>query len=321
MPYGRNHKQTTRSSCLKGFGGGCISILMFFLLIIFMLSSIDLPEFSFDLSTAESVSYNIQMDSLATEKIINALYSWKFVNNRLKKKKYNLTFFLLESQVKNAMDLIDQIGNMSLEELGLNPNYDYRNPQVQSQYVWARVYQIVYTKSFPAIISIANGFNQIFSSENLSSIDRVSFVISFVQNIKYDRPCVILDLLAPIETLAKRYGDCDTKAILLYVLLERMGIDCAMMWSHKYKHALLGINISTRGDYKKLNGKKYYFLETTYPGWSIGKLPPEFRNKSYWYIDEIDSRSKFSSDEDLDKYYRKEKETERKTKPSPANPN
>jgi hypothetical protein len=152
----------------------------------------------------------------------------------------------------------------------------------------------VYEKSFPTITSIANGFNQIFVNENLTGRDRVSFVISFVQNMKYERPGGILDLLAPLGSLAQRYGDCDSKAILLYVLLERMGIDCAMMWSHKYKHALLGINISTRGDYKKLNGKKYYFLETTYPGWSIGKLPPEFRNKSYWIIDEIDSRGYFN---------------------------
>ncbi len=289
MPYGRKYRTTFSSGCLRGFGRGCTSILFFFLLITFLLSSIEFPEFDFDSGGTESAIYSIHMDSLSTERIITASYSWKFVSNGLKKKKFNVTFSLLASQVKNAMDMIDRIGNMSLEELGLNPNYDYTNPQIQAQYVWARVYQIVYTKSFPTMISIAYGFNEIFSSENLRDIDRVSFVISFVQNMKYDRPGGILDLFAPLGSLASRYGDCDTKAILLYVLLERMGVDCAMMWSYKYKHALLGINISARGDYKKLNGKKYYFLETTYPGWAIGKLPPEFRNKSYWIIDEIDS--------------------------------
>jgi hypothetical protein len=320
MPYSRNKKITTCSGCLGGFGRGCLSIIFFFLFLAYLLSLIDFPEFEFDLGGTEPISYNIHMDSLTTEKIINKSYSWKFVSNGLKKKKYNLTFSLLASQVKKAMDLIDLIGNMSLEELGLNPNYDYRNPQIQSQYVWARVYQIVYIKSFPTIISIAKGFNELFISENLRGRDRVSFVISFVQNMKYERPGGVLDLLAPLGSLAKQYGDSDTKAILLYVLLERMGIDCAMMWSHKYKHALLGINISTRGEYKKLNGKKYYFLETTYPGWSIGKLPPDFKNKSYWIIDEIDSRGHFRNDEDMNKDYRKENESNRKTKPSPANP-
>ena len=257
-----------------------------------MLSSIEFPEFDFDMG-AEPISYNIHMDSLSTDRIINASYSWKFVSNGLEKKKYILTFSLIAAEVRKAMDLINRIGNMSLEELGLNPLYDYQNPQIQAQYLWARVYQIVYAKSYPSVNSIASGFNEIFISENITGRDRVSFVISFVQNMKYERPGGILDLLAPLGSLAQRYGDCDTKALLLYVLLERMGIDCAMMWSYKYKHALLGINISTRGDYKKLNGKKYYFLETTYPGWAVGNLPPEFRNKSYWIIDEIDSQSQF----------------------------
>ena len=320
MPNSRYNKKSTRSGCLKGFVGGCISILFFFLLIVFILSSIDLSEVNFNLNSAESVNYKIQMDSLTTEKIINASYSWKFVNNSLKKKKYNLTFSLLASQVKKAMDMIDRIGNMSFEELGLNPQYNYRNPQVQAQYVWARIYQIVYARSIPAIISIANGFNEMFRNEKLSGKDRVSFVTSFVQHMKYKRPGGTLDLLAPIGTLAERYGDCDTKAMLLYVLLERMGIDCAMMWSQKYKHAMLGINISTRGEYKMLSGKKYYFLETTYPGWAIGELPPDFRNKRFWFIDELDSQPRIRRNEKFDKNPREKKESELKTKPSPAKP-
>lgn len=320
MPNVRYYKKTNRSGCLKGFVGGCISLLFFFVLIIFILSSIDLPDVSFDINDTESVNYKIHMDSLTTEKIIHASYTWKFVNNSLKKKKYNLTFSLLVSEVKNAMDMIDRIGNMSFEELGLNPQYNYRNPQIQTQYVWARIYQIVYARSIPAIISIANGFNEMFRNEKLSGRDRVSFVTSFVQHIKYDRPGGTLDLLAPINTLAERYGDCDTKAMLLYVLLERMSIDCAMMWSQKYKHAMLGINISTRGEYKMLGGKKYYFLETTYPGWAIGELPPDFRNKRFWFIDELDSQPRIRRNEKFDINAREKKESERKTKPSPAKP-
>jgi len=118
MPNVRYYKKTNRSGCLKGFVGGCISLLFFFVLIIFILSSIDLPDVSFDINDTESVNYKIHMDSLTTEKIIHASYTWKFVTNSLKKKKYNLTSSLLVSEVKNAMDMIDRIGNMSFEELG-----------------------------------------------------------------------------------------------------------------------------------------------------------------------------------------------------------
>ena len=310
MPHRRLTTQTTRSGCLKGFLSGCFAIVLIFILIVFLISSLDLSDINMDLNTVETINYKIYMDSLTTEKIISASYSLMFVNNRLTKKKYNLTFSLLSNQVKYAMDLIDNIGNMTFEELGLNPQYNYSDPQVQAEYVWARIYQIVYNKSFSTIFSIAEGFNQIFESENLNALDKVSFVISFVQNMKYDRPGGAIDLFAPLGT----------KAMLLYVLLERMGIDCAMMWSYKYKHAMLGINVSARGDYKKINGKKYYFLETTYPGWAIGVLPPEFSNKRYWIINEIDSNNHLKEIEGNNLNKKGKKESDRRAKPSPPNP-
>ena len=315
MAY-RNYKQkSSRRGCLKGVFGGCFSIFIFFILIVSMLSSIEFPEFDF--GNIEKVNYTIEMDSLTTEKIINASFSWKFVSNNLTKKKYDLTFRLLENEVRKAISLIDRIGGMTFEELGLDPRYDYRDPEIQAQYVWARIYQIVYEKSFPQLKTIAIGFNEVFRNENMSGKDKVLFVISFVQNIKYDRPGGTLDLLSPLATLAKKFGDCDTKAILLYVLLERMGIDCAMMWSQKYKHAMLGVRISTRGNYKIFNGKKYYFLETTHPGWAIGDLPPDFKNKRFWFVNEVDS--KINQNVDIDNTFKQdEKGKNRKAEPSPA---
>jgi len=280
-----------------------------------MLSSIEFPEFDF--SNVEKVNYTIEMDSLTTGIIINASFSWKFVGNNLKKKKYNLIFKLLDSEVKKAMDLIDQIEMMTFEELGLDPRYNYRDPEIQAQHVWARIYQIVYERSFPQLKNIAEGFNKVFRNENLLDKDRVLFVISFVQNIRYDRPGGALDLLAPLGSLAKRFGDCDTKAILLYVLLERMGIDCAMMWSQKYKHAMLGVRISTRGNYKIFNGKKYYFLETTHPGWAIGDLPPDFKNKRFWFVNEVDSKLNLNVNNDKP-FRQKEESKDRRAKPSLA---
>ena len=109
MPCGINYGKTRRSGCFGGFGRGCVSIIFFFIVLIYLLSSIDFPEFDFDLEGTQPVSYNIHMDSLTTDNIVNASYSWKFVSNGLKKKKYKLTFTLLSHQVKEAMDLIDRI--------------------------------------------------------------------------------------------------------------------------------------------------------------------------------------------------------------------
>ena len=47
---------------------------------------------------------------------------------------------------------------------------------------------------------------------------------------------------------------------------------------------MLGLNIPTRGKYKLIKGKKYYFWETTAPGYKVGYLHPESQNISKWYL-------------------------------------
>jgi hypothetical protein len=52
---------------------------------------------------------------------------------------------------------------------------------------------------------------------------------------------------------------------------------------------MLGIGISSRGNYKSHNGKNYYFVETTYPDWGIGDVDPQMDDLSLWYVDDLDS--------------------------------
>jgi hypothetical protein len=92
-----------------------------------------------------------------------------------------------------------------------------------------------------------------------------------------------------------------------------MEVDCAMLWSYNYKHAMLGIKLNGRGNYLTANGKKYYFLETTYPGWDVGEIPPEFNNTKFWFISEIDAG--YQEDNGSD-----ETETQKNLRPTPALP-
>jgi hypothetical protein len=274
-----------KSGCIKKAFFGCSALfLIFFVMIILIVISIELPEIDF--AETDRKEYNIEVDTLTNENIINASFSWKFVDNNLHKRKYDLNFRLLEKDVKTAMDYIEKLAALSYKDLGLQRSYP--DPIAEARIVWAEVYRRVYNFSVPQMKSMLEGFNRIFIEEKFGAKEKVYFVITFVQNIHYDRPGGALDLFPPVGTIAYRYGDCDSKAILLYVILEKMGVDCAMLWSYNYKHAMLGINSSSRGDYLTANGKKYYFLETTYPKWNIGDLPPEFNNTRYWFIDEID---------------------------------
>lgn len=300
------------SGCVKKSFFGCAFIFLFFVvIIIIMWIAAQIPDI--DLSTTDSAKreYEIEVDSLNKEKVINSSFSWQFVDNTLTRRKYQVNLKLLEKDVIEAMNYIDRISAMSYRELGLKRNYS--DPEIESRVVWAEVYRRIFLYSSPQMKTVLEGLNEIFLEEKFETRDKVYFVITFVQNIKYDRPGGTLDLFPPIGTLAYRFGDCDSKALLLYVILERMGVDCAMMWSYNYKHAMLGIKVNARGEYLATNGKKYYFLETTYPQWSIGEIPPEFGNTKFWYISEIDAGSQMNKFSD-------ETETRKSFRPTPSIP-
>ncbi|MGB5286951.1 MAG: hypothetical protein WBN42_00535 [Ignavibacteriaceae bacterium] len=302
-----------RSGCIvKSFFGCSALFLVFFVIVILIIISIELPEIDF--TKTEKREYNIEFDSLTNENIINSSFSWGFVDNALRRRRYDLNFRLLERDVKAAMDYIDELASMKYSELGLQSSF--ADPETEARTVWAEVYRRVYNYSVPQMKTVLEGFNKIFAEEKFGANDKVFFVITFIQNIPYDRPGGMLDLFPPLGTLAYRYGDCDSKVLLLYVLLEKMRVDCAMLWSYNYKHAMLGIKVSSRGEYLTTKGKKYYFLETTYPNWNIGDLPPEFNNTRFWFIEEIDSYVK--QQELLQQI--EEKDSRRDAKPSPSHP-
>jgi hypothetical protein len=310
-----NFGNQKKSGCYKKAFFGCSALfLIFFVMIILIIISIELPKIDF--SKTEKREYNIEVDSLTNENVINASFSWRFVDNSLSRRKFDLKFRLLEREVKSAMDYIDALAEMSYRDLGLQSRYP--DPITEARIVWAEVYKRVFNSSVPRLRSVLEGFNKIFKEEKFGAKDKVYFVITFVQNIPYDRPGGVLDLFPPLGTLAYRYGDCDSKAILLYVILEKMGVDCAMLWSYNYKHAMLGVKFSGRGDFLTANGKKYYFLETTYPRWSIGELPPEFNNTRFWFIDEIDSNK--LQEELIEQNEIEENNNRGKAKPSPSVP-
>lgn len=301
-----------KSGCIRKSFFGCSAIfLFFFVIIILLLISAELPEIDFTSQDTKTREYVIQFDSLTNEKIIKSSFSWKLVDNRLNKMKFDVSFRLLEKDVNEAMDYIEELAAMSYKELGLDRRYS--DPEIEARIVWAEVYRRIFENSIPRMKPVLEGFNKIFIKENFDARDKIYFVITFVQNIKYDRPGGTLDLFPPLGTIAYRFGDCDSKALLLYVILERMEVDCAMLWSYNYKHAMLGIKLNGRGNYLTANGKKYYFLETTYPGWDVGEIPPEFNNTKFWFIAEIDTG--YQKDNGSD-----ETETQKNLRPTPALP-
>ena len=89
----------------------------------------------------------------------------------------------------------------------------------------------------------------------------------------------------PSQFLSDLKGDCDSRTLLLYTIFKHYNYNVAIINSDYYGHSMLGINVEgTNGVFKALNGRRYYFWETTSKGFGIGQLPNETGVLNYWKI-------------------------------------
>ena len=165
---------------------------------------------------------------------------------------------------------------------------------------WKDLYFDLYDHDQPELGVIQDSIRSLALRDNIADPDLIYSVVSFVQDIPYnyiistdscfthsDHPCVPLQrygVLSPIEFLYSLSGDCDTRTVLLFTLLKKLGFDPIIVNSAQYRHSMLAVDVPTEGDYFIHNGRKFYFWETTATGWLPGMLPPDMNNTDYWTI-------------------------------------
>lgn len=208
---------------------------------------------------------------------------WQLVNqSRYYCTKYQTT----EEANLQAADIRSTLG----DRLG----YEY-------DYLWGRVYEVLVQDSGDEINYLADSLRTIAQRKEMNTLELAELVVSFVQDIPYSyviggdcetyetdgKPClgnIPFGIISPYEFLHTQYGDCDTRAVLIYVLLEYLGYTPAIVVSDEYRHAMLALNLPATGDFLEHRGERYYFWETTSTGWPLGILPPNSNNVKYWKI-------------------------------------
>jgi hypothetical protein len=115
---------------------------------------------------------------------------------------------------------------------------------------------------------------------NMTRDEEIGLIISFVQNMHYitdDTTGFDEYPKFPVETLVDSGGDCEDTSILLAHLLEAEDIDTALL--NLPEHMAVGIDVNATGVHWDVANHTYYYVETTTPGWDIGKIPIEHVGK------------------------------------------
>lgn len=174
---------------------------------------------------------------------------------------YNRIVSSIYTYDKSKLDLMYSMLNSIKLEKNLN--------QVQfAEVIVSLIQDIPYSLILPDACD-AEIFNDDFISEYLNTGG------TCVGHIKYG-------LLSPVEFMGSLAGDCDTRTLLLFTILNHYSYDVVMLSSELYKHSIIGINLPYTGFSKTINGKKYVVWETTAQGMQPGVISREISDMRFW---------------------------------------
>lgn len=175
-----------------------------------------------------------------------------------------------------------------------------------------RMLKALYTNDRTLLPGVCHLLDSIQTRRKLDGITFAKVVVSFVQDIPYalvlDRDCnpdlysdpftrrylqtadaqcfgcQRFGINTPVEFMGTLKGDCDTRTLLLYTLLDHYGYDVAIMSSEVYSHSLLGIVLPLAGTAYVYQGKSYVLWETTTLGLPPGVIAPAISDLSKWRV-------------------------------------
>ncbi len=145
-----------------------------------------------------------------------------------------------------------------------------------------------------SILSLADALSKV--TEGMTSLEKADCVLKFVQRCtEYGYDDLITDdgeyWKYPLETIVQRQGDCEDTSLLYACLMAAMGYDTIVLIYDGYEYAGIGhaaagvaLNYVPDGSYYKINGKKYYYCETTSDVMDVGEDIEEYESARYMFI-------------------------------------
>ncbi len=145
---------------------------------------------------------------------------------------------------------------------------------------WNRYYNLIYRDNYSRVKDLSSLIIESLDLDTYDSNEIVRKLVLFIQNFKFTRTAVT-DITSPLDSLYSFTGDCDSRTLLLTIILHQIGIDAVLLVSTKYKHSAIGINMGGDGARIKFKGKSYLYTELTEVV-DIGLVPKKTADLSAW---------------------------------------
>lgn len=174
-------------------------------------------------------------------------------------------------EIKTSLDKSDEEAAKFVIDLEYSVLNLYANHKMWKE-AWQRYYRIIYRDNAGRLQQTAkNIYDSIYpelkkSKPQDADIKYAQALLSWVQTFGYERAQskIESDFISLPASIKGKGSDCDSRSMLVSVLLNYTGIDTAMLISREYSHAVVVTDIPAPGQtFTMENGREYLFGETT----------------------------------------------------------
>ena len=152
---------------------------------------------------------------------------------------------------------------------------------------WQRYYRMIYRDSLSRCrhlsLMLEKELIEVDSKGKLPAAEKITAaLLTWMQDFTYTRDESGADFLNIPAVCTDRSGDCDSRAVLMAVLLQHFNIDSLVMIAPEQKHAVAAVDCPGDGARFTHNGKRYLIAETTAKV-PLGKIAQELADPSIWF--------------------------------------
>lgn len=136
----------------------------------------------------------------------------------------------------------------------------------------------------PVISAIASQLSKYAQRNRLTELETIGFAAAMIHSLEYVPDDVSTSHnnypRYPVETLVHRGGDCEDASILLASILRALHYEVGLIQLPGHLQVGIVRDHSFPGTYYTFDSKRYYVLEATGDGWSVGEMPPDEKGKT-----------------------------------------
>ncbi|MCR4939957.1 MAG: hypothetical protein K5930_07625 [Treponemataceae bacterium] len=156
----------------------------------------------------------------------------------------------------------------------------YKQSQLWQE-AWQRYYRQIFRNEFARLEKAAFTIQNKLTRKLNGSDGIPQALLSWVQEMPYERQKSTSDFAPVTGILAGDGSDCDSRSMLVAILLYHMGYKTSIFVSAEYSHALTGVVLDKPGAKIKLGDDDFLLGETTAPV-DFGLVPKDMNNTDKW---------------------------------------